>query len=174
MSHYFITGASAGIGAALAEALTNGGHHVSAVVRRKERLDERQSKTDLFNGYTADVRDVETIAAAVNASQLKFGPVDVAILNAGIYTPQDGKQIVPSVYAEHMDINYMGVVNTLASVIPQMVASGRGHVVIISSVAGWRGLPKAAAYGPTKAALISHAESQNFDLTPKNKKIQVK
>ena len=66
----------------------------------------------------------------------------------------------------------MGVVNGLAAIIPQMLDAGGGHIVIISSVAGWRGLPKAAAYSPTKAALISLAESLYFDLKPKNIKIQ--
>ena len=173
MSHYFITGASAGIGAALAKMLTDDGHTVSAVARRKQRLAEIENSTDLFRGYAADVRDADAIAAAVTSSHDIFGPVDVAILNAGIYVPQDGKHIEPGVYADHMNINYMGVVNALAAVVPKMLAAGRGHIILISSVAGWRGLPKAAAYGPTKAALISLAESLYFDLTPKNIKIQV-
>ena len=67
----------------------------------------------------------------------------------------------------------MGVVNGLAAIIPQMLDVGGRHIVIISSVAGWRGLPKAAAYAPTKAALIALAESLYFDLTPKNIKIQI-
>ena len=173
MSHYFITGASAGIGAALAKMLTDDGHAVSAVARRKQRLAAIENATDLFRGYAADVRDADAIAAAVASSHDTFGPVDVAILNAGIYVPQDGKHIEPGVYADHMNINYMGVVNALAAVVPKMLAAGRGHIILISSVAGWRGLPKAAAYGPTKAALISLAESLYFDLTPKNIKIQV-
>ena len=72
-----------------------------------------------------------------------------------------------------MAVNYMGVVNALAPVIRSMVARKTGHIAITSSVAGWRGLPKSAAYGPTKAALISLAESLYFDLTPKGIKVQV-
>jgi NADP-dependent 3-hydroxy acid dehydrogenase YdfG len=173
MSHYFITGASAGIGAALAKMLTDEGHAVSAVARRKQRLAAIENSTDLFRGYAVDVRDADAIAATITSSHDTFGPVDVAILNAGVYVPQDGKYIEPGVYADHMNINYMGVVNALAAVVPKMLAAGRGHIILISSVAGWRGLPKAAAYGPTKAALISLAESLYFDLTPKNIKIQV-
>ncbi|MGA0950802.1 MAG: SDR family NAD(P)-dependent oxidoreductase [Candidatus Puniceispirillaceae bacterium] len=173
MTHYFITGASAGIGAALAKKLNKDKHHVSAVARRADRLAALQKATDYFCGYQADVRDASAMAAAVDASFKTYGPIDVAILNAGIYVPQDGCQISPSIYAEHMDVNYMGVVNGLAAIVPQMLAAGGGHIVIISSVAGWRGLPKAAAYGPTKAALISLAESLYFDLTPKNIKIQI-
>ena len=119
------------------------------------------------------MRDASAMAAAVDASSKTYGLIDVAVLNAGIYVPQDGCQISPSIYAEHMDTNYMGVVNGLAAIIPRMLDAGAGHIVIISSVAGWRGLPKAAAYSPTKAALISLAESLYFDLTPKNIKIQI-
>ena len=173
MTHYFITGASAGIGAALAKKLNDNRHHVSAVARRADRLAALQQATDYFFGYQADVRDADAIAAAVDASFKTYGPIDVAILNAGIYVPQNGCQISPSIYAKHMDVNYMGVVNCLAAIIPQMLDAGGGHIVIISSVAGWSGLPKAAAYGPTKAALISLAESLYFDLTPKNIKIQI-
>ena len=173
MTHYFITGASAGIGAALAKKLNADKHHVSAVARRADRLAALEQATDYFCGYQADVRDASAMAAAVDTSFKIYGPIDVAILNAGIYVPQDGCQISPSIYAEHMDVNYMGVVNGLAAIVPQMLAARSGQIVIISSVAGWRGLPKAAAYGPTKAALISLAESLYFDLTPKNIKIQI-
>ena len=173
MTHYFITGASAGIGAALAKKLNADKHHVSAVARRADRLAALEQATDYFCGYQADVRDASAMAAAVDTSFKTYGPIDVAILNAGIYVPQDGCQISPSIYAEHMDVNYMGVVNGLAAIVPQMLAARGGQIVIISSVAGWRGLPKAAAYGPTKAALISLAESLYFDLTRKNIKIQI-
>ena len=173
MTHYFITGASAGIGAALAAKLNKNEHHVSAVARRADRLAAKQQASDYFCGYPVDVRDADAIAAAVIESVKTYGPIDVAILNAGIYAPQDGCQISPSIYSEHMDVNYMGVVNGLAAIIPQMLDVGGGHIVIISSVAGWRGLPRAAAYAPTKAALITLAESLYFDLTPKNIKIQI-
>ena len=97
----------------------------------------------------------------------------MAILNAGIYQPQDGTKIDPQIYANHMSINYLGVVNALAALVPDMINNGKGHIAIVSSVAGWRGLPKSAAYGPTKAALISLAESLYFDLVPHGLKIQV-
>ena len=173
MTHYFITGASAGIGAAIATKLNKDKHHVSAVARRADLLAAKQQASDYFCGYQADVRDADAIAAAVIDSVKTYGPIDVAILNAGIYVPQDGCQISPNIYAEHMDVNYMGVVNGLAAIIPQMLDVGGGHIVIISSVAGWRGLPKAAAYGPTKAALISLAESMTFDLAPRGIDVKV-
>jgi NADP-dependent 3-hydroxy acid dehydrogenase YdfG len=105
LTHYFITGASAGIGAALAKKLNADKHHVSAVARRADRLAALEQATDYFCGYQADVRDASAMAAAVDTSFKIYGPIDVAILNAGIYVPQDGCQISPSIYAEHMDVN---------------------------------------------------------------------
>jgi NADP-dependent 3-hydroxy acid dehydrogenase YdfG len=173
MSHYFITGASAGIGAAIARHLSQSGHNVSAIARRHDLLKKMERSVPGFNGIAADVCDEVAVAAAVENSSQLYGGIDVAILNAGIYEPQDGSAINPSVYANHMNINYMGVINSLAAILPHMITAKHGHIVIISSVAGWRGLPQAAAYGPTKAALISLAESLYFDLTPKGLKIQI-
>ena len=173
MTHYFITGASSGIGAALAGQLTAAGHQVSAVARRQQRLAALSKQLDEFHGYTADVGDAANLGAAIDKAKAKSGAIDVAILNAGIYQPQDGTKIDSQIYANHMTINYLGVVNALAGLVPDMVRDGKGHIAIVSSVAGWRGLPKAAAYGPTKAALISLAESLYFDLVPHGIKIQV-
>ena len=173
MTHYLITGSSSGIGAALATQLTANGHTVSGVARRKQRLAALTKKLNSINGYAADVSDTESLTAAINKAKGKSGPIDVAILNAGIYQPQDGTKIDPQIYANHMSINYLGVVNALAGLVPDMINNGKGHIAIMSSVAGWRGLPKSAAYGPTKAALISLAESLYFDLVPHGLKIQV-
>ena len=173
MSHYLITGSSSGIGAALAKQLTANGHTVSGVARRKQRLTALANQLNSFNGYAADVGDTESLAYAIRKAKAKSGAIDVAILNAGIYQPQDGTKIDPQIYANHMTINYLGVVNALAGLVPDMVQARKGHIAIVSSVAGWRGLPKSAAYGPTKAALISLAESLYFDLVPHGLKIQV-
>ena len=173
MTHYLITGSSSGIGAALATQLTTNGHEVSGIARRKQRLTALSRKLDSFNGYAADVSDTESLATTIDKAKAKSGAIDVAILNAGIYQPQDGTKIDPQIYANHMSINYLGVVNALAGLEPDMVREGEGHIAIVSSVAGWRGLPKSAAYGPTKAALISLAESLYFDLVPHGLKIQV-
>lgn len=173
MAHYFITGASSGIGAALAEALLTRGETVSAVARREDRL--KSLKTGRGTLYTAagDVTDAAALAGVIETACDLHGPINCAILNAGIYEPQDGTKIDPAVYARHMDVNYMGVVNALPQLITGMLAHGNGQIAIVSSVAGWRGLPKAAAYGPTKAALISLAESLNFDLAPRGIDVKV-
>lgn len=173
MTHYFITGVSSGIGLALTHKLAALGHKVSGVARRQSRLDALTEQHEDFLACPADVSDSDQIASAINKAQAQNGPIDTAILNAGLYIPVNGLDIDPDVFNKHMQVNYMGVVNALAEIIPNMSARGQGHIVIIASVAGWVGLPKSAAYGPTKAALISLAESLWFDLTPKGIKIQV-
>ena len=173
MAHYFITGASSGIGAALSKQLAHAGHQVSAVARRQQRLVALSKQLDAFHGYAADVGDAANLATAIDKAKANSGAIDVAILNAGIYQPQDCTKIDPQIYSNHMTINYLGVVNALAGLVPDMIRDGKGHIAIVSSVAGWRGLPKSAAYGPTKAALISLAESLYFDLVPHGLKIQI-
>ena len=173
MSHYFITGASSGIGAALTERCLSDGHQVSAIARRRDRLDQLGAGREGYLGISRDVTDAAAMAEAVTMAIEGLGPVDCAILNAGIYVPQDTAAINPADYARHMDVNYMGVVNALPGLIDSMLTRGRGQIAIVSSVAGWRGLPRAAAYGPTKSALISLAESMTFDLAPRGIDIKI-
>ena len=173
MAHYFITGASSGIGAALAETLLARGETVTALARREDRLKSLTPGRGTLHVAACDVTDAAALSAAVKAAHKAQGPIDCAILNAGMYEPQDGTKIDPAVYARHMDVNYMGVVNALPALVDGMLAQGRGQIAIVSSVAGWRGLPKAAAYGPTKAALISLAESLTFDLAPRGIDVKV-
>lgn len=173
MAHFFITGASSGIGAALTGRCLTQGDRVSAAARRADRLDQLGAGHENFLGLPCDVTDANALSGAVTTAIDTLGPVDCAILNAGIYVPQDTKAIDPAEYARHMDVNYMGVVNALPPLIDSMLARKRGQIAIVSSVAGWRGLPRAAAYGPTKAALISLAESMTFDLAPRGIDIKV-
>ena len=172
MPHYLVTGASSGIGAALATALLRRGDKVTAMARREDRLAALDDSSGNFHGSACDVTDAAALATAIEDAVDKQGPVDCAILNAGMYVPQDSLKIDPAVYARHMDVNYMGVVNALPPLIAGMAAAQR-QIAIVSSVAGWRGLPKAAAYGPTKAALISLAESLTFDLAPRGIDVKV-
>ena len=173
MTHYFITGVSAGIGAALAKKLLAGGHNVTGIARRQDRLDALTAEFPQFLGIACDVTQKNALAATIDQAEKTHGAIDTMVLNAGIYTPQDGKSPDVDVFRQHMEVNYMGVVHGLAPIIPRMVDRRSGHLVIMASVSGWMGLPKAAAYGPTKAALISLAESLWFDLTPQGIKVQV-
>lgn len=173
MTHYLITGASSGIGEALTKLCLAEGHSVSALARRADRLAQIGAENDRYLGISCDVTNRTAVKSAVTEAIDGLGPVDCAILNAGIYVPQDTTAIDPADYAHHMDVNYMGVVNALPELIDSMLSRGRGQIAIVSSVAGWRGLPRAAAYGPTKAALISLAESMTFDLAPRGIDVKV-
>ena len=125
MAHYLITGTSSGIGAALCTRLTQAGHQVSGIARRKGRLGMSPKTLDLFHGYQSDVADTTALRGTIDMAISNAGSIDVAILNAGIYQPQDGTRIDPQIYANHMNINYLGVVNALAAIVPNMVQARR-------------------------------------------------
>ena len=171
--HYFITGVSAGIGRALVEALCQQGHHVSGVARRAAKLAELEADWPSFKGYECDVGDHSKIKAVIETAIKENGPIDVLIPNAGIYVPDKPAQIDVASFESHMQINYMASIYCLEAILPSMLARGKGHIALMASVAGYRGLPKSLAYGPTKAALINLGESLRFDLAKTGVKIQI-
>ena len=99
MPHYLVTGASSGIGAALATALLRRGDKVTAMARREDRLAALDDGSGNFHGSACDVTDAVALATAVEDAVERLGPVDCAILNAGMYVPQDSLKIDPAVYA---------------------------------------------------------------------------
>lgn len=152
----WITGASTGIGREIALQLAAAGVKVAASARSADKLAE------LGPGILAvplDVTDAAACRAAVQLIEAQIGPIDLAVFGAGAYSPVAIDALDPGVFAQTMATNYMGVVNCLSATAPGMLARRRGHLSWIASVAGYVGLPKAAAYGPTKAALINLAES---------------
>ncbi len=173
MSHYLITGASSGIGKALAIALASNGHMVSVVARREEPLRKLKEEQENIHTFPADVRNISEIKKIVRASITRFGTIDCAILNAGKYQPLGGEELNSAEFSEHMLVNYMGVVHILDILIPEFRKLKRGHIVIMGSTAGYRGLPRSAAYGPTKAALLNLAEALYLDLTTLGIKVQI-
>ena len=152
----WITGASTGIGREIALQLAASGVKVAASARSAEKL---ASLGPSVLAIPLDVTDAAACRAAVAEIESKLGPIDLAVLGAGTYTPVSLDDLDPARFAHMMDTNYMGVVNCVAALAPGMMARGSGHLSWIASVAGYVGLPKAAAYGPTKAALINLAES---------------
>ena len=168
-----VTGVSDGIGAAFARLLINNGWYVIGISRNKEKLKIFQKKLDtkinMFKGYQCDVQNLDQlklIAKENNSPSLLF-------LNAGIYKPIDSSNENIDVYREHLNINFLGVINCYEAFLPKMLLVGSGKVLIMSSVAGWIGLPKSAAYGPTKAALRSFAQSIRYDLFSKGISVQL-
>lgn len=156
----WITGGGTGIGRALALRLAADGWRVVVSGRRPEPLAETAAHAPgRIHALTLDVSDADATARAVAAIEAEYGPVALAVLNAGMFEAVKLDSFTPEVFARHMQVNYLGVVNGMAALLPGMRTRKAGHMVLVASVAGYRGLPLAAAYGPTKAALISLAES---------------
>ena len=171
--HMLITGASAGIGAALALKAAESGWLVSAMARRVDKLESLAASHAHIRPIQADVSDLASCDTAVQQAIADNGPVDIAVLNAGIYHPQTVPPVNVASFEAQMDVNYMGIVRMLSFILPSMAKRGAGHIALMGSVAGYRGLPNAPAYSPTKAAVIALAESLSFDLEPKGIKVQV-
>ena len=168
-----ITGASEGIGAALTKLLIKKDWKVIGISRSATKLrtisESFTSNKNFFKYFSFDVQDfkkLKTIAKEIEAPDLLF-------LNAGIYSPVNSSKINLDVYKKHLNINYLGVLNSYEAFLPSLINKQNGHIIIMSSVSGWIGLPKAAAYGPTKAALRSFAQSVRYDLNPKGIKVQL-
>jgi short-subunit dehydrogenase len=160
----WITGASQGIGRALAQELARSCAAVAISARDAQVLAELEATQSRLAAYPLDVADTAATSTTINAIEAAQGPIDLAILSAGTYQPLPGGVGDPALFRRHMEVNYMGVVNALMVLLPKMQQRGRGQIAIMGSVAGYRGLPQAAAYGPTKAALISLAETLRLEL----------
>ena len=160
----WITGASSGIGRELALLLASQGVQVAASARSADKL---QDLVRLHPGIMAapvDVTDVAAVAATYAAIRAQLGPIDLAILNAGIWDPMEAGDYTAARAVRSMSVNYGGIANALEPLLADMIARRAGHLALIASVAGYRGLPKAAAYGPSKAAVISLAEVLRLEL----------
>ncbi|MEM8688838.1 MAG: SDR family NAD(P)-dependent oxidoreductase [Pseudomonadota bacterium] len=171
--HAWITGASSGIGAELAVSLAEGGVTVSASARSGEKLSALNTRNRDVHPLPLDVVDPDAVAASVKAAEEAHGPIDLAILNAGLWEPSDPAKFDGNAAERSMEVNYLGVTHALAVLLPAMKARRSGHIAIVSSVAGYRGLPKGAYYGPTKAALINLCEALRPELEAEGITLQV-
>lgn len=166
-----VTGASSGIGRALALELARRGAKLGLVARRKEVLDEivteMEADSSRVLSIAADVQDRESMRAAAVELHSEFGRIDVLIANAGIGVSNDGAELDAAKVADVINVNVIGAANSAAAVLPEMVARGNGQLVVISSLAAYRGLPKSAAYCASKAAVSAMFESLRLDLNPK-------
>lgn len=162
----WITGASSGIGRELALQLARRGDSVAVSARRADELQKLAAEAGPGRvlPYPVDVGDAAAMARAADEIEAALGPLDLAVFNAGTHAPVEIERFSAAPFRHLMEINYMGAVNGLAAVVPRFVARRAGHVAVVSSVAGYRGLPSASAYGPTKAALINLCESLKPDL----------
>ncbi|GAA5179379.1 SDR family NAD(P)-dependent oxidoreductase [Niveibacterium umoris] len=163
----WIVGASTGIGAALAEALFAKGAHLALSARRAERLNAFAARFPGSISIPLDVAEPNKLLPAVLQLLDLWGGIDVVVFNAGTYTPMRAWDLTVEGARTTFEINLMGVINGVAAVAPQLLQQGEGAIVIVGSVAGYRGLPKALAYGASKAAVINFAESLYMDLAPR-------
>lgn len=166
----WVTGASTGIGREIALQLAAQGVTVAASARSADKL---ASLGPAIRPYPLDVTDRSAVLATLETIERELGPIDLAILAAGTYSPVDVEEFDPAIFELAMATNYGGVVNALAGLLPRMSSRRIGHLAWIASVAGYVGLPKAAAYGPSKAALINLAESLKPDLDRKGIAVSV-
>ena len=167
----WIIGASSGIGRATAEALLKKGTRLVVLARTEQTLLDfaaSQVGQSAATGTTIvpvalDVTDAASVAKAAR-TVLAQGPVDVVLYCAGHYRAQRATAFDLPDMLRHQEVNYTGALRVLDAIIPSMLERGAGHISLVSSVAGFRGLPQGLAYGPTKAALINLAETLYLDL----------
>jgi short-subunit dehydrogenase len=161
----WVVGASAGIGAALARELRARGARVAISARRSDELDRVADGT--MRVVPADVTDRADMDAAAARVRVELGEIDIAVFNAGFWRQMDATSWDRDLFARHVEVNLLGVNNGVGAVLPRMVDQGHGHIVGVSSVAGYRGLAGAEAYGATKAALINMLEGLRAAVTPR-------
>jgi short-subunit dehydrogenase len=169
----WITGASTGIGRELAIALVRQGVKVAASARSADTLGELAQEHPGIAPLPLDVTDPEAMAQAARSIAGTLGPIDLAVLNAGIWAPMAARNFSAAKAARSMAVNYLGVVNGIEAVLPAMLERGEGHIAMVASVAGYRGVGPTAAYGPSKAAVINLAETLRNDLAARGIKISV-
>jgi short-subunit dehydrogenase len=159
----WLVGASTGIGRATAQALHQLGAQVIVSARSAAPLQELATQCPGLQTIALDATDEAAVKAA--AQQLiAEGGLDLMMYCAGMYQPLRAQELKSAIMAQHMQVNYIGAVYVTQAVLPAMLAAKRGHLSYVSSVAGFRGLPKSLAYGPTKAAMINMAEALYIDL----------
>jgi short-subunit dehydrogenase len=166
----WITGASSGIGAALARELADRGARVAVSARNEQRLGEVASGR--MTVVPVDVTDRAATVAAGAAVRAALGGLDVAVLNAGTWSRFHVEPWNSQAFADHLQINVMGAVHSLEAVVPAMLAQGHGRIVGMASVAGYRGLPGSEAYGAGKAALLNLFEALRGSLAVRGVVVQ--
>ncbi len=168
----WLVGASSGIGLALARHLHGLGAQVLVSARRPGPLEEFAAAHPGSVALPLDVTDREGVARAT-AQALAGGPLDLVCYCAGHYHAMRATAMDLDDLLRHHEINTVGALHLLHALTPALLAQGHGHISLVSSVAGYRGLPQALAYGPTKAALINLAEILYLDLQPEGLGVSV-
>lgn len=160
----WLIGASSGIGLATAQALHAAGARVIVSARKAELLQQFVDANPGAQALVLDVSDTQAIARAAAYVQEQQG-LDVVVYCAGYYKPLRANAYSLDEMLRHQEVNYVGALRVLDAVLPPLLAQGHGHISLVASVAGYRGLPQSLAYGPTKAALIHLTEALYLDVS---------
>jgi len=158
----WITGASSGIGKALALKFAKENWQVAISARRKNLLDELAQNKNI-SSFPADVTDETMVETAFSNILSSFKDLDLCVFCSGAYDPKLEKEINKDQIKKIMNINFFGVLNCIKTVENYFKSKKKGHISIVSSVAAYRGLPNSSGYGPSKAALTNLTESLYFD-----------
>ena len=159
----WITGASSGIGKALAIKFATEGWHVAASARRENLLQELNNNNLNIHSFPLDVKDESQTKKVFQKIIEKFKTIDIAVYCTGIHDPEAEKKLSSEKIREIMETNFFGTVNCIMAVNEHFKERKSGHISIVSSVASYRGLPVASGYCASKAALTSLAESLYFN-----------
>ena len=167
---YWLVGASEGLGRAVARQLAKEGAVLRLSARGAERLESLAA--EVGNGATAHPLDIQK-RDDVQRVASEIGAIDGVIFAAGVYWPMRAKDWDPEQVELMCDINFTGAARVLGTVVPEMVKRDAGHVVIIGSLSGFRGLPGAIGYGASKAGVMHLAENLQAELRGSGVKVQL-
>lgn len=175
--HVLITGASSGLGRAVALEMAGLGAHVSLLARRREQLEETATEARSRGGQAlvlpADVTDQSSVDAAVKSAVEEFGPVEALVANAGISPNMSALEMDVPLITSTMQLNFFGVVYPVNAVLPSMIERKAGIIVAVSSVAAFRGLPTMSPYCASKSAVSAWIESLRSELDLKESGIRM-
>ena len=173
MKKIWITGASSGIGKALALKFAEKGWQVAASARRESLLNEMSKSNKNIFSFPLDVTDNEKCKEVFNKIKEKFNEIDISVFCTGIHDPKSEKKLNLESIRKIMNVNFFGTINSINAVYDYFKEKKSGHISIVSSVAGYRGLPTGGGYCASKAALTSYAESLYFDMKRFNVRVTV-
>jgi|TARA_B110000914_G_scaffold151768_1_gene133064 short-subunit dehydrogenase len=167
----WITGASSGIGRSLAIKFANEGWKVAASARRENLLNELSNKYPNIESFPLDVTDINKCNSVFKEIIEKFKNIEICVFGTGIHDPESEKEFNLDKIKKIMEVNFFGAMNSINSVYNYYNKKKSGQISIISSVAGYRGLPAAGAYCASKSALTSFTESLHFEMKRKNVRV---
>jgi short-subunit dehydrogenase len=159
----WITGGSTGIGKALAVKFASKDWNVAVSARREELLNELSNQYENISAFPLDVTDKQKCAEVFDQIKKKYEDIDICFFSTGTWNPKKEKEIDIEQIEEVFKINFFGTVNTIKAVEQYFRDRKKGTITIVSSIAGYRGLPNSTGYGPSKSALNNLAESLYFD-----------